>query len=58
LVAKYIRSNLAMVLYYAKDYVQALDHQQKAVIINERVLGMDHHDTAHSYVSVRSVWKF
>jgi len=41
--------NLAMVLYYAKDTSQALDHQQKATIINEKVFGLDHHDTAHSY---------
>jgi len=41
--------NLAMVLYYAKDTPQALDHQQKATIINEKVFGLDHHDTSHSY---------
>jgi len=42
-------SNLAMVLYQAKDYAQAYDHQQRATIINERVLGLDHNDTSHSY---------
>jgi len=40
---------LAMVLYHAKDLEQAFDHQQKATIINERVLGLDHYDTARSY---------
>jgi protein TIF31 len=54
-------SNLAMVLYNAKDMTQALEHQQKAVIIHERVLGLDHHDTAQSYVRatvVRLIYKF
>lgn len=41
-----------MVLYHAKDIAQALDHQQKATVINERVLGLDHHDTAQGYVCV------
>jgi len=39
-----------MVHYHANDTAQALVHQQKMVIINERVHGLDHHDTAHSYV--------
>jgi protein TIF31 len=47
---KIVTSNLAMVLHHAKDVNQALDHQQKATIINERVQGLDHHDTSHSYV--------
>jgi len=42
-------SNLAMVLYHAKDVPQAVDHQQKAAVINERVQGLDHYDTAQSY---------
>jgi len=43
-------SNLGTVLFHAKDFAQALDHQQKATVINERVLGLDHHDTSQSYV--------
>ncbi len=39
-----------MVHYHANDTAQALVHQKKMVIINERVHGLDHHDTAHSYV--------
>ena len=42
--------NLAMVHYHANDTAQALVHQKKMVIINERVMGLDHHETAHSYV--------
>lgn len=42
-------SNLAMVIFHAKDEAQAIDYQQKAVIIYERVLGLDHFDTAHAY---------
>jgi len=45
-------NNLSMVLYHAKDLVQAFDHQQKATVINERVLGLDHHDTAQGYTTL------
>jgi len=45
-------SNLGTVLFHAKDFAQALDHQQKATVINERVLGLDHHDTSQSYASL------
>lgn len=42
-------SNLAMVRYSAQDLPMAIAHQTRAVVINERVLGLDHHDTAHAY---------
>ncbi len=41
---------LAMVCYHAMDYAQAVEHQQRAVVISERVLGLDHYDTAHAHV--------
>ncbi|KAL6062933.1 Clustered mitochondria protein [Balamuthia mandrillaris] len=44
--------NLAIVLYHANDIEHALAHQKKMVIINERVLGLDHHDTTHSYANL------
>ncbi|KAG9133851.1 hypothetical protein Leryth_017945 [Lithospermum erythrorhizon] len=40
---------LAMVLYHAGDMPAAIMHQHKELIINERCLGLDHPDTAHSY---------
>lgn len=39
-----------MVLYQSGDPAEAAVYQQKAVIINERVQGPDHHETAQSYV--------
>lgn len=39
-----------MVLFHAKDNDQALDHQQKAIFISERILGLDHNETAQYYV--------
>ncbi len=44
-------SNLAMVLYSAQDLPSAIGHQMRALVINERVLGLDHHDTAHAYLA-------
>lgn len=44
-----LESNLAMVRYSAQDLANAIAHQTRAVVINERVLGLDHHDTAHAY---------
>jgi protein TIF31 len=41
-------SNMAMVLYQAGDVAQAISHQEKAVIINERCLGLDSYETAHA----------
>jgi protein TIF31 len=41
-------SNMAMVLYQAGDVNQAIAHQEKAVIINERCLGLDSYETAHA----------
>ncbi|KAK9058159.1 hypothetical protein SSX86_022999 [Deinandra increscens subsp. villosa] len=40
---------LAMVLYHAGDMAAAIMQQHKELIINERCLGLDHPDTAHSY---------
>ncbi|CAA0808886.1 Clustered mitochondria protein [Striga hermonthica] len=40
---------LAMVLYYAGDMAGAIMQQHRELIINERCLGLDHPDTAHSY---------
>ncbi|KAM7263463.1 hypothetical protein ACFE04_001146 [Oxalis oulophora] len=40
---------LAMVLYHAGDMPGAIMQQHKELIINERCLGLDHPDTAHSY---------
>ncbi|CAA0827130.1 Clustered mitochondria protein [Striga hermonthica] len=40
---------LAMVLYNAGDMAGAIMQQHKELIINERCLGLDHPDTAHSY---------
>ncbi|KAK9157001.1 hypothetical protein Scep_003575 [Stephania cephalantha] len=40
---------LAMVLYHAGDLAGALLQQHKELIINERCVGLDHPDTAHSY---------
>ncbi|RWR77799.1 clustered mitochondria protein isoform X4 [Cinnamomum micranthum f. kanehirae] len=40
---------LAMVLYHAGDLTGAIMQQHKELIINERCLGLDHPDTAHSY---------
>jgi protein TIF31 len=47
-------SNMAMVLYQSGDPAEASIYQQKAVIINERVQGLDHHETAQSYVCATS----
>ncbi|KAL5207899.1 hypothetical protein ABZP36_032334 [Zizania latifolia] len=40
---------LAMVLYHAGDVPGAIVQQHRELIINERCLGLDHPDTAHSY---------
>ena len=45
-------SNMAMVLYQSGDPAEASIYQQKSVIINERVQGLDHHETAQSYVRI------
>eukprot|EP00873_Tetraselmis_striata_P016083 jgi/Tetstr1/436347/TSEL_025183.t2 len=42
-------SLLAVVLYHTGDFLQAAYYQQKALIINERALGLDHPDTLKSY---------
>lgn len=44
-------SNMAMVLYQSGDPAEAAIYQQKAVIISERVQGLDHRETIQSYVS-------
>ena len=38
-----------MLLYSAQDLAMAIGHQSRAVVICERVMGLDHHDTAHAY---------
>lgn len=43
-------TTLASALYHAGDALQAVDYQQRAVIILERVLGADHHETAHAHM--------
>ncbi|CAL9148830.1 unnamed protein product [Musa hybrid cultivar] len=43
---------LAMVLYHAGDIAGAIVQQHKELIINERCLGLDHPDTAHSYGNI------
>ncbi|KAK4797948.1 hypothetical protein SAY86_030274 [Trapa natans] len=47
--AQRLRPYLAMVLYHAGDMAGAVTQQHKELIINERCLGLDHPDTAHSY---------
>ena len=42
-------SLLAVVLYHTGDFLQAAYYQQKALVINERALGLDHPDTLKSY---------
>lgn len=42
-------SGLALVCYHAADYEQAVEHQQRAVVICERVLGLDNSETAHAH---------
>jgi protein TIF31 len=41
-----------MVLYHAGDMAGAIMQQHKELIINERCLGSDHPDTAHSYMNM------
>jgi hypothetical protein len=42
-------ANLGLVLFHAGDAAQALVHQKKAVIISERVNGLDAHTTISYY---------
>ena len=42
-------SLLAVVLYHTGDFLQAAYYQQKALVINERALGLDHPDTLKAY---------
>jgi hypothetical protein len=39
-----------MLSYQAGDIEQSLLSQEKATVIFERVVGLDHYETAHSYV--------
>ncbi|RRT76228.1 hypothetical protein BHE74_00033460 [Ensete ventricosum] len=41
-----------MVLYHGGDITGAIVQQHKELIINERCLGLDHPDTAHSYGNI------
>ncbi|KAK7405463.1 hypothetical protein VNO78_06781 [Psophocarpus tetragonolobus] len=43
---------LAMILYHAGDMAGAIAEQRKELIINERFLGLDHPNTAHSYCNM------
>jgi len=43
---------LAKVLFDMGNFSQAVEHQEKAVLINERVLGLDHYDTLQSYTTL------
>lgn len=49
-----IFSTLAMVCYHGQDYGQAVEYQQKALAISERVLGEDHPETAQYHVGSAS----
>ncbi|XP_062867426.1 clustered mitochondria protein homolog [Trichomycterus rosablanca] len=40
---------LGRVYYILEDYAEALSHQQKAVLISERVLGIEHPNTIQEY---------
>ncbi|KAF7697343.1 hypothetical protein HF521_005761 [Silurus meridionalis] len=40
---------LGRIYYILGDYAEALSHQQKAVLISERVLGIDHPNTIQEY---------
>jgi protein TIF31 len=44
---------LARLNYIMGDYQEALFTQHKAVMMSERVLGVDHPQTATEYVSIR-----
>jgi hypothetical protein len=52
LLTRELLSNLALVCYHANDIEQSLLHQEKATIICERVVGLDHYETAHAYVII------
>ena len=38
---------LAVVLFHAEDYAGAIAQGHKELILNERILGLDHPDTIH-----------
>lgn len=42
-----------MVLYQSGDPAEAAIYQQKALIISERVQGLDHFETVQSYVRLQ-----
>ncbi|GAB5370147.1 hypothetical protein AAMO2058_001467000 [Amorphochlora amoebiformis] len=42
-------SLLAMVCYRAQDIVQAVEMQQKALLVYKRILGEDHHQVAYAH---------
>ncbi|XP_020207812.1 clustered mitochondria protein isoform X2 [Cajanus cajan] len=44
--------HLAMISYHNGDMVGAIAQTQRELIINERCLGLDHPDTAHSYCNM------
>lgn len=45
-----VYATLALTCYHAQESLQAIDFQQRAVIIYERVLGLDSYETAHAHM--------
>jgi len=46
----HVYATLALTCYHAGETAQAVDFQQRAIIIFERVLGLDSHETAHAHM--------
>jgi len=46
-------STLATIAHHANDYAAAVAHQEMAVMLAERTLGLDHLDTIKHYVRPR-----
>jgi protein TIF31 len=46
----HVYATLALTCYHAGETGQAVDFQQRAIIIFERVLGLDSHETAHAHM--------
>lgn len=49
---------LARLSYLMGEHVEALSYQQKAVLMSERVNGIDHPNTITEYVSVKKAGMF
>lgn len=50
-------SNIARIFYEMGVYKRALNYYQNALTINEKVLGLEHPDTATSYNNIAGVYK-